>query len=185
MSAPGIIAVALAAVAAGLLWSAPALAGRPLDTRLVGLLLGIDTGLVLVGGVALAAAAGRSWSLLGDPIDPARTADAVLQVTQTDGDGDLYALLIVVIGIVTLLTAGLLGTAARSVVPGTSAGDRAIVTSVLSGQVVIGIAAALRLLTGSEGTYLVVLALHVPLSAVALWLQHQRHRHAWQALAAR
>lgn len=174
MTGPALAAAVLAAVVVGVLWAAPGLGHAARGPKLVSLLLGVDTGAILVGGIALAAAAARSWMLIGEPTDPARTADAVLDVSRLDGDSDLFALLIVVIGLLTLLTVAVIGTATRSA-SGASVGDRAVVGTVLSVQVILGLFALGWLLFAGGGPTVVVCAAHLPLSIGALLIQH-RHR---------
>lgn len=162
-------ATILAAAAAGLLWCAPSIGGRAKGPRYVTLLLGLDAGAVLLTGIALAAAAGRSWMLVGDPADPAREAHAMLQVSRLDGDGDFFLLLIVVIGLLTMLATTVIGTAARSVAVA-SPGDRAVVMSVLGLQVLLGLGAVGHLLLVAGGPLDVVLIAHLPLTIAALVL---------------
>lgn len=172
MSGPLQVAVGFLAVAVGLLLSRPVLTGRPRGSRWVALLLGVDAGVVLVAGIVLAAAAGRSWQLLGEPDRP--TGQAVLDISGSDGDGSLYALLIVVIGLLTLLLTLLLATATRSV-EGTQPGDRALVSTVLGVEAVLAAVALVRLLTGAGAPVEAVVAAHLPLAVGGLVLQR---RHA-------
>jgi hypothetical protein len=165
-----LVAIALLGVAAGLMFTRGALAVRPRGSRLVTLLLGVDAGIVLVGGIALAAAAGRSWDRLGDSKD---SADALIHVSRLDGDGNLFALFVVIIGLLTLLGATLLATASRCV-DGDQPGDATVVSAVLWGQVAAAGYCGVRVLLGADGLPFVLIALHLPLSLAALLLQ--RHR---------
>ena len=174
MSGPLLLAIILLGVAGGLILTRDSLVGRPRGPRLVALVLGVDTGVVLVGGIALAAAAGRSWQLVGDPA--VNNTHALIDVSRLDGDGNLFALFIVVIGLVTLLGATLLGTAARCV-RGTQPGDTAVVSAVLWGEVGVAGYCLLRLLLGADGRPFIGLALHLPLSVLAL-VFHRRRKHA-------
>jgi hypothetical protein len=174
VSGPLLAAIALLALAAGLILTRHTLVGRPQGSRLVALLLGIDTGIVLVGGIALTAAAGRSWQLLGDPVSA--NAHPLVDVSRLDGDGNLYALLVVMIGLLTLFGATLLGTAARSVA-GTQPGDAAVVAAVLWVQVAAAGYCLVRVLLGADGRPFLLVSLHLPLSIAALVLQ-RRHRAA-------
>jgi hypothetical protein len=171
VSGPLFVAIAVLGLAAGLIITRHTLTGRPRGSRLVALLLGIDTGIVLVGGIALTAAAGRSWQLLGDPVST--TAHPLVDVSRLDGDGNLFALLVVIIGLITLLGATLLGTAARSV-DGTQPGDAAVVAAVLWGQVAAAGYCLVRVLLGADGRPFLLLSLHLPLSVAALALQRRR-----------
>jgi histidinol phosphatase-like enzyme (inositol monophosphatase family) len=171
VSGPLLIAVVVLGLTAGLIITRDSLVGRPAGSRLVALLLGVDTGIVLVGGIALAAAAGRSWQLLGDPANAG--AHPVIDVSRLDGDGNLYALLVVGIGLLTLLGATLLGTAARCV-QGDQAGDHAVVTTVLWAEVAAAGYCVVRLLLGADSRPFLLVAVHLPFSIAALGLQHRR-----------
>ncbi|MDQ2650130.1 MAG: hypothetical protein M3Z03_11325 [Actinomycetota bacterium] len=171
VSGPVQVAAALLAVVIGLMIARPTLTGRPAGSRWVAVLLGIDTGVVLVAGVVLAAAAGRSWQLIGDAERP---ANPILDITGSDGDGNLYALLIIVIGLVTLLLTMLLASATRGV-DGTQPGDRSLVASVLWVEAFLAVVCLLRLVLGDGNPFEVLVAAHLPLAAGGLVLQQRRH----------
>lgn len=174
VSGSALAAAVLAAIVAGLLWAAPAVGVATKRDRFVALLLGLDTGAVLLTGIAIAAAAGRSWMLVTEPADPTPTRHAMLQVSRLDGDGDFFALLIVVIGLLTLLATVLVGTAARCV-PSSNSSDRAVVRGVLWVEVVLGLYGIGHLLLTGRAPLQIVLAAHLPLTVGALTLL-QRHR---------
>lgn len=176
MTAPLVVAAVLLAGVLGLAAALPLLTTPVRGGRAVGLLLSLDTGAVLVAGLLLAGAAGRSWVLIGDPPTIARP-DGVLQVSRLDGDGNFFALLIVVIGLLTLFGALVLGLSARAV-QGTQPGDAALVQAVLWIQVLIGVSTLGRVLLGAGGQVDLLLTAHLPLSVGALWLHHRRHRLA-------
>lgn len=173
MSGPLLVAIALLGAAGGLLVSRDVLVGRPVGSRAVAVVLGIDTGLVLCIGIAVAAAAGRSWHLLDHA--PSPDARPLVDLRGFDGDGNLYALLIVMTGLVTLLATTLFATATRCVL-GTQPGDRAVVASVLWLEVGATGYCLVRVLLGARGWPYLLPVAHLPLSAGALLLHQRRHR---------
>jgi hypothetical protein len=132
---------------------------------LVPAILSAHAGLVAVLGITTVAAAARSWQLVGE--DPSEHASGLLQVSRIDGDGSMYALLVLALAFGTTLAVVALSLAARF-----SAGDdpfeRLVASAVLALEVCVGGYGAARLGTGSHSVAVVILTLHLPLAMYAL-----------------
>lgn len=157
-------AALLAGGTLGVLLTLPIWAGaeRP---RPVPLLLSAHAGLVAVVGVITAAAAARSWQLVGRP--PSEQAAGLLDVSRIDGDGSMYALLVLALAFGTTLAVTALALAARFAA-GHDPAERIVACSVLGLELCVGGYGAARLLDGSRSAAAVVLAAHLPLLVWAM-----------------
>jgi hypothetical protein len=128
-------------------------------------ILSAHAGVVAVLGIATVAAVARSWQLVDD--DRTKEVAGLLQVSRIDGDGSMYALLVLALAFATTLAVVALSLAARF-----SAGDdpfeRLVASAVLALEVCVGGYGAARMGTGSHSVAVVVLTLHLPLAMYAL-----------------
>jgi hypothetical protein len=132
--------------------------------RRVAALLTLHAGLVAVVGVVTTAAAVRSWQLVGRP--PASTT-ALLEVSRIDGNGSMYALLVLALAFGTLLAVVALSLAARFAA-GTDPAERMVACAVLGLEICAGGYAAAHLVGGSRSPVVLLVTLQLPLVMVAM-----------------
>lgn len=172
-SAVAVVAAAsVLALVVGVLLTLPVWRGGA-GPRLVSALLTVQAGGVLVLGAIATTAAARSWLLVDR--DPARAAGSTLiSVSRIDGDGSMFAL--VVLGIVALtgLAAVLLLLGARFAASAHTT-ERAIACAVLGLEIGLsgyGLAACLN---GSRSAAALVAVVNLPLAMAAMiacWPPH-------------
>lgn len=157
------VAVLLAGTTLGVLLTLPVwtAAARP---RWIPALLATHAGVVAVVGVITVRAATRSWELIDDPTAP---ASMLLDVSRIDGDGSMYALLVLAVAFGTTLSVIALSLAARF-----AAGDdpleRIVACAVLALELAVGGYGAARLLDGGRSVAALALAAHVPILVWAI-----------------
>lgn len=139
---------------------------RPAGARLAVVVLTLQAGAAVVGGSVLLGLAVRSWQLVDRPPD-APLATSLVRISGIDGDGDLFALAVLVIAVLTALTALVTSLAARMAATddATQRWGAAIVLGLQVGGA--GAACAALLLGVDGGVALVAAALHLPVAAVA------------------
>jgi hypothetical protein len=133
--------------------------------RLVSALLALHAGVAFVVGVVATAAAVRSWQLVGRPTT--ENASALLQVSRIDGNGSLYALLVLAIAFGTLLAVAALTLAARFAA-GSDPAERMVACGVLGLEICLGGYAGAHLLTGSHSPVAILVTLQLPLTMLAM-----------------
>lgn len=134
----------------------------------VATLLTLHTGVMAVIGTITAAAAVRSWQLVGR--GPGEVADAtLLGLSRNDGDGSLFALLVLFVVFGTVLGTTALAFAARFAA-GNDPGERIVACGVLGLEICVAGYGAARLLTGHHGVAPAVLALQLPVAVAAMVL---------------
>jgi hypothetical protein len=158
------VAAVLAGAGAGVLLTLPVWS-RSGPRSFASRLLGVHAGLVSVVGVVAAAAAVRSWQIVGD--DPGQHVAGLLQVSRIDGDDSLFALLVLAIGFGTCLAVAALSLAARFAASDDT-GERIVACAVLALEICVGGYAVARVLGGSRGAATIAVALQLPLAMVAL-----------------
>lgn len=133
--------------------------------RLVAGLLALHAGLVAVLGIVATAAAARSWQLIGRPAT--EHASALLQVSRIDGDGSMYALLVLALAFGTLLAVVALTLASRFAA-GTDPTERMVACGVLGLEICVSGYAGAHLLTGSHSPVVLLVTLQLPLVMLAM-----------------
>jgi hypothetical protein len=158
------VAVVLAGGTFGVLLNRPLWLGgsRP---GLVSAMLSVHAGLAAVIGVVTASAAARSWQLIGRPLT--ENAAGLLDVSRTDGDGSMYALLVMALAFATGLTVTALALGARFA-DGDDPAERIVACAVLAFELCIGGYGAARVLDGNAGVVAVLLTLHLPVLMYAM-----------------
>jgi hypothetical protein len=157
-------AVLLVGGTAGVLLTLPLWTGPRRRTFAV-VLLSVHAGLVGVVGTIAAAAAARSWQLIGDH-DPKHVA-GLLQVSRIDGDGSMYALLVLALVFGTALAVVSLALAARFAASADPA-ERIVACAALALEICLAGFAAARILGGSRSASALVVAAQLPLAMVAM-----------------
>lgn len=158
-------AVLLAGLVLGVLLTLPVWSA-PRRLRPVPALLTVHAGLVAVMGVVATASAARSWQLIDrDPQRP--VAATLLAVSRIDGDGDLYALLVLFLAFGTLLAVTALALAARFAA-GSDPTERMVACAVLGLEICVGGYGAAHLLSGGHGAATIALTLQLPLAMAAM-----------------
>ena len=161
-------AVLLAGLVLGTLLTLPLWTSGGRRRRLVPALLSVHAGIVAVIGLIATAAAARSWQLIDrDPADAAKAAVTLLDVSHIDGDGNLYALLVLFLAFGTLLAVTALALAARFSA-GTDPTERMVACAVLGLEICVGGYAAAHLLGGNHGVAAIALTLQLPLAMAAM-----------------
>jgi hypothetical protein len=140
-------------------WTA---AGR---RRRVPALLTLHAGVVAVVGVVTTAAAVRSWQLVGR--SPTASTATLLDVSRIDGDGSMYALLVLALAFGTVLAVVALSLAARFAA-GTDPAERMVACAVLGLEICVGGYAGAHLLTGSHSPVVLLVALQLPVVMLAM-----------------
>jgi hypothetical protein len=158
------VAVLLAAGTVGILLTLPVwLGGR--RGGLVAALLTAHTGLVAVVGLLTAGAAVRSWQLVDDPTR--RVEPTLIEVSRIDGDGRLFALIVLLLALGTVLAVVALAMAARFAA-GDDPVERYVACGVLGLEICLGGYGAARCLTGSASATALVLTAHLPIAMLAM-----------------
>lgn len=164
---------AVAAAVLGGLFAFP-LRDRP-GPRVVAVLLSLHAGVVVVVGTTTGAAAVRSWQLVDRPAQTAADP-ALLAVSRIDGDGSMFALLVLFLVAAAAVAIALLLVSSR-LAASTDPGDRAVACAVLALEVALsgyGLAAAIG---GSRSLPALLAVANLPIAMaamVACWPQ----RHA-------
>jgi len=167
------VAGSLASGVVGVVLTLPAWAPGHRSTLLVGRLLGLHAGLVAVGGAAMTAAAIRSWQLVDE--EPAEQASATLiEVSGLDGDGRLYALIVLLVVATTACSVLMLTVAARfalsdDVLP------RTLACAVLGLEIGLCGFGLAQVLAGSRNAVAIGAVVNLPLvmaAMVACWPPH-------------
>jgi hypothetical protein len=161
-----VVAVAglLAAGTVGVLFTLPIWRG---DRRggLVSALLTAHTGLIAVLGFAAVGAAVRSWQLVDDPTQP--VPRTLIEVSRIDGDRRLFALIVLLLALGTVLAVVALAMAARFAA-GDDATERYIACGVLGLEICVGGYGVARCFIGSPSATAVVLTAHLPIAMLAM-----------------
>jgi len=166
------VAASVLAVVVGVLFTLPVWTRRS-GPRLVPALLTLQAGGVLVLGTIATAAAVRSWQLV-DQSATAPVARTLITVSRIDGDGSMFALIVLALIAVAGLTAVLLLLAARFAAT-TDPTERAIACTVLGLEIGLcgyGLAACLG---GSRSLPALAAVANLPLAMaamVACWPPH-------------
>ena len=159
-----VIAASIIACVVGVLITLPVWT-RGAGRRLVPALLTAQAGGVIVVGAIAVAAAIRSWQLLGRPTAP--VTRSLVTVSRIDGDGRMFALIILTVVAMASLSALLLVLAARFAA-GDDPTERTIASAVLGLEVALcgyGLAACLG---GSRSAPALVAAVNLPLAMAAM-----------------
>lgn len=157
-------AVLLAGGTLGVLLTLP-LWPRPARPRMVPALLSAHAGLVAVVGAITTVAAARSWQLVGR--SPSEQAAGLLEVSRIDGDGSMYALLVLALAFGTTLAVTALSLAARFAA-GPDPVERLVACSVLALEVCVAGYGAARVLQGSRSAAVILLAAQLPVVMYAM-----------------
>jgi hypothetical protein len=189
VSSTGWLAVAvagtLAAAVFGLLLTLPIWTPSRRAPRLVALLLAVQAGAVVVGGTVVAAAAARSWQLVDD--DPAQqAAGSLIEVSRIDGDGRLYALIVLLVVAVTACAAMVLSMAARFATS-TDVLQRSIACAVLGLEIGLCGYGLAQVLSGSRNPLAIIGVVNLPLVMAAMvvcWPPHPTEPRPRRQLAA-
>lgn len=169
------VAAAIAALVLGVLLTLPAWRTRS-GARLAVAVLTAHAGAVALGGAVLVATAVRSWQLIEHPAESA-AEPALVRLSAVDGDTGFFALMVLVVVVVTALVAFLLALAARWAATEDPLG-RAIACGVLGLLLLVSAGAAVALVLGSEAWPYVTLTASAPLTAAALVTAWPRRRPA-------
>jgi len=179
------VAGTLAAAVVGALLTLPIWTPSRRAPRLVALLLALHAGAVVVGGTVLAAAAARSWQLVDD--DPAQQAAGTLvEVSRIDGDGRLYALVVLLVVAVTACAAMVLSMAARFATS-TAVLQRSISCAVLGLEIGLCGFGLAQVLSGSRNALAIIGVVNLPLVMAAMvvcWPPHAAEPRPRRQLAA-
>ncbi|MDP1818368.1 MAG: hypothetical protein Q8K58_00560 [Acidimicrobiales bacterium] len=160
------VAGALASGVLGALVARPFLPAAQGSARLVAALLSVQAGLATVGGAALTGAAIRSWQLVDD--DPAQQAAAgLVEVSRIDGDGRMYALVLLLLVALTACVTVLLALAARFATSA-DAKPRALACAVLGVEVAFCGYGVAQVISGSRNALAVGGVATLPLVMAAL-----------------
>jgi hypothetical protein len=169
-----VVAASVLAVVVGVLCTLP-LGTRRNGPRLVPALLTVQAGGVLVVATVATAAAVRSWQILDRPAD-AHVAHTLLTVSRVDGDGSVFALIVLALVALGALSTALLLIAARYAAT-TDPTERAIACAVLGLEIGLsgyGLAACIG---GSRSVPAVLAVVNLPLAMAAMvgcWPPHAR-----------
>jgi hypothetical protein len=157
-------AVLLTGTTVGVLLTLPIWTGarRP---SFAGAVLSVHAGLVAVVGVVTAAAAARTWQVVGRA--PSEHVAGLIQVSRTDGDGSMFALIVLALAFGTCFAVVALALGARFATSDDAA-ERIVACAVLALEICVGGYAVARLLGGSHGVAVVALAVQLPLAMVAM-----------------
>lgn len=160
------VAVAAAGLGLGTHLTLPMWRTRGDAPRFAPALLTAQAGGVLALGVVALTAAARSWLLVDRPVDQP-VARTLLSVSRIDGDGSMFAL--VVLGLVTavVLVGALLLTAAR-LARGAHPGDRAVACVVLAVEVALSAYGLADVVGGSRSAPALLALVHLPVAMAAL-----------------
>jgi hypothetical protein len=157
-------AVLLIGGTAGVLLTLPLWTGPRRRTFAVAV-LSAHAGLVGTVGVIAAAAAARSWQLIGD--DSTKHVAGLLQVSRFEGDGSMYALLVLALAFGTVLSVLALALSARFA-SSAEPGERIVACAALALEICVAGLAVARILGGSRSASALVVAAQLPLAMVAM-----------------
>jgi hypothetical protein len=160
-----LVAGTLAAVVLGRLVALPR-RDRPGRPGAVSLLLSVQAGAVVVLGTVVVAAAARSWQLIDRPAQAAADT-SLLAVSRIDGDGSMFALLVLFVVPAVVAAAALLLLASR-LAASTDPADRSVACAVLAVEIALsgyGLAAAIG---GSRSLPALLAVVHLPITMAAL-----------------
>jgi hypothetical protein len=160
-----VVATVVASATLGALFTRPIWTRRD-RSRLVPLLLALQGGAALVVGAIVAGAAVRSWQLVDRPAS-APVRRTLMTVSRVDGDGSIFALVVLAVVAAAVLGAVVLFLAARFATTDAPA-ERTIACVVLGLQVGLcgyGLAA---LLGGTRTAATVVSVVNLPLAMAAM-----------------
>lgn len=155
---------ALAAVVIGALLTLPAWR-QPGGARLAVALLTLQSGAVVVAGSVLAGGAVRCWQLVDRP-DDAPPAVALLRLSHVEGDTGFFALMVLVVVVVSALVTTMLALAAR-LASSTDTLERSVACVVLGLELGVALVGTTLLLLGAHGWPYLGAALALPLIAAA------------------
>jgi hypothetical protein len=159
-----VVAALAASAVAGVLFTLPVWTGRR-GPRLVALLLTVQGGGALVVGAVVASAAVRSWQLVDDP--SRRVTPTLMTVSRADGDGSMFALILLGVVALAVLSAIVLFLSARFST-GEVPTERTFACIVLGLEVGLsgyGLAAALA---GTRSAAAIVAVVNLPLAMAAM-----------------
>lgn len=157
------VAALLASTVLGVHLTRPVWSGGP-ARWLAPLLLAVQCGMALVAGIVGVAAAARSWQVLHDP---ATGSSPLLDVSRIDGDGSMYALLVLGLTAGTVLTVVVLGLSARFAA-GSDPVERIVACAVLAAEIFVGSLGLWQVLQGSRGAVALGLLVQLPLAIAAM-----------------
>lgn len=157
------VAALLSSAVVGVHLTRPVWTGAP-SRRLAPMLFSVQCGVALVAGIVGIAGAARSWQVLHDP--PTGAA-ALLDVSRIDGDGSMYALLVLAIAAGTALVVLVLGLSARFAA-GDDAVERIVACAVLSMEIFVASLGLWQVLQGSRGAVAIGLVVQLPLAIAAM-----------------
>lgn len=158
------LAGVLAALVIGVLLTLPAWR-RGGGARLAVAVLTLQTGGAAVTGTVLAAAAVRSWQLIGRSPD-AQPAVALIRLSGIDGDTAFFAIMTVTVAVLTVLLVTLASMAAQ-LAAGSDPLERSIVSALLAIELGGSGYAIVRLVLGAHGLPYLTSALAFPVLVVA------------------
>jgi hypothetical protein len=167
-----VVAGAILAVVVGVLATLPIWTRRG-GPRVVPALLALQAGGVLVVGTVATAAAVRSWQIIDRPAG-AHVARTLITVSHIDGDGSLYALIVLTVVAVAGLAAALLLVGARFAATSDPT-ERTVACAVLGVEIGLcgyGLAACIG---GSRSAPALLSVVNLPLAMaamVACWPPH-------------
>jgi hypothetical protein len=157
------VAVAACGAVLGVLLTRPVWAARS-ERPLVPLLLSVHSGVAAIVGIVATAAATRSWQLITeDP--PTEHAPVLLEVSRIDGDSSMYALLVLGLAFVTVLSVVALALASRFSA-GSDPTERMVACAILGFEVCLSGYAAAQVVGGSRSAVALAATIHLP---VAVW----------------
>lgn len=160
------VASLLAAVVLGVLLVRPDRRAQGGGAPVAAAVLSLHAGALVVGTSVLVGLAVRSGQLAGRPLD-AEMAVSLVRVSRLDGDGDLFALLVLTLVVLGGLATWLVVLAGRFSL-GRDPVERWITVAVLVLELAVVGVAGLQILDGERGIGWTVVALQVPLVGAAL-----------------
>lgn len=162
------LAVLSAAICFGILLTRSLWMHRPTWPGPAATLLTLHTGTVAVLGTITAAAAARSWQLVERGATES-SGTTLLGLSRNDGDGSLFALIVLFVVFGTVLATTALALAARFAA-GDDPSERIVACGVLGLEICVSGYGAAKLLTGQHGLATALLALQLPLAIAAMVL---------------
>ena len=157
------VAVLLVSAVLGVHLNRPAWSGGS-ARRLAPILFSLQCGLAALAGIVGVTAAFRSWQVLHE----AQTGTApLIDVSRIDGDGDMYALLVLAMVAGTVIAVLVLGLAARFA-SGTDPVELIVACSVLAIEIFLGSLGLWQVLQGSRGVVALGLLVQLPLAIAAM-----------------
>jgi hypothetical protein len=160
-----VAATLVASAVAGALFTLPVWAGGR-RARPVAMLLSLQGGGALVVGAIVASAAARSWHLLDQPPSQ-QVRPTLMTVSRIDGDGSMFALVLLAVVAMAVLSAIVLFLSARFAA-GDVPSERTIACIVLGLEIGISGYGLAALLGGTRGAAPVLAVINLPLAMAAM-----------------